>query len=128
MFRAGHILWGPFPTGERKDRPCIVLIDEQPDGRVLFSYASTKLDFLADRTVILAPGCHPHITQDSCVVYEEAMLVNAAALKKAVGVLYTFNEMDILNQGAIDDLQAGIDKSDLTPEAVRNYARTLGVI
>lgn len=105
-----------------------MLIDEQADGRVLLSYASSKLDFLADRSTILAPGCHPHIALDSCVVYEEAMLVEANELRRAVGLIFTFNAADILSQADVATVQSGIGRSDLTPEAVRHYARSLNVI
>lgn len=128
MFRAGHILWGLFPTGERKKRPCIVLVDEQADGQVLLTYASSKLDFLADQTTILIPGSHPYIRLNSCVVYEEALLVNANALRVGVATLYLFNAADILSQRDIARVQAGIENSDLTSEEIRAYARNLGVI
>jgi hypothetical protein len=84
MFKAGQILFGPFPTGERKNRPCIVLIDEQPDGRLLLTYTSTKIDFLADTTTVLANGCHVEITRSSCVVYEEAL----ASTRRLCGRLF----------------------------------------
>lgn len=129
MFRAGQILFGPFPTGERKDRPCLVLIDEQSDGQVLLTYTSTKIDFLADITTILPQGCHPDITRDSCVVYEEALLVRGNALRNAVSSgLYRFNPSSLLNPKLISKIHQGIETSDLTAEQIRNYAKYVGVI
>jgi hypothetical protein len=128
MFRAGHILYGLFPTGERKERPCIVLIDEQPDGQVLLTYTSSKIDFLADTTTILPKGCHEEITRESCVVYEEALLVKASNLRLAVSAsLYRFDPARKLSASEVARVQQGIT-SDLTPVEIRLYAAHLKVI
>lgn len=129
MFKAGHVLWGVYPIGENKERPFIVLVDEQPGERTPVVCTSTDLGLGSDPTTVLKGGCHPEIPKDSSVVYEKALFLDADALRVAINAgHYRFDSNTSLSPTDLADVQKGIDESDSTPRGIVDYAKKHGVV
>jgi hypothetical protein len=85
---------------------------------VAWVYVSTSM---SDRTVVLLKGCHPNITQDCCVIYEEAEVVKVSAILAAI----TVNALTRLSSGLpanlLLEVQEGVFASEDTPIRVVDF-------
>ena len=114
MFKAGDVLIGPYPPGSNKLRRFIVLTDEvnEPDPKVAWAYVSTSA---SDPTVILPAGCHPDITRDCCVIYEESDIVRVADILNAIAGGALAKSPAGLSDALTSQVQEGVFDSDETP-------------
>jgi hypothetical protein len=81
-FEAGDVLRGPIQLGNsRKERPFIVVADEDPEDGTLVVCTTTDVSYIADQTTRLTAGCHPYINKDCTVAYGEAKVLDASTVE-----------------------------------------------
>jgi len=94
MIQAGSVLMGKYPPGSGKNRRIIVITHPEKDskGRIAGVFLTS---ILADMTVILEVGCHPAITSESSVVFEEAFIADSEIIYKGIenGLLRLHEEL-----------------------------------
>ena len=120
MLKAGDILIGPYPPGSGKRRRFLILSDEisEPDPMVAWVYVSTSL---SDSTVVLRTGCHPEITQDCCVIFEEAELIKVAAIRAGIADRALRQARTSLQPAFLAIVQEGVFESEDTPIRVVDF-------
>jgi hypothetical protein len=118
VLKAGDVFAGSYPPYSGKKRRFIALTDEEA-GRctVVWVYTSTNME---DRSCVLSPGDHPLITKTCVVVYEQAVIAQAANIRSAIdaGALSVQAPLPVfVLKRALDGLFA----SELTPVEVLDY-------
>lgn len=120
MLRAGDLLVGPYPPGSGKLRRFLIVSDEiaEVDPKVAWVYVSTSM---SDPTVVLAKGCHVEITQDCCVVFEQAEVVDVVAIQMAITAQALALAATPLPSNLVSQIQEGIFDSEDTPIRVVKF-------
>ena len=139
-FEAGDVLRGPIQLGNsKKERPFIVVADEDPEDGTLVVCTTTDDSYIADQTTPLTGGCHPFINKDCTVAYGEAKVLDASTVGNlraaAQADSYEFNPNVKLGAADLQRVQKGfgdsngipLDRRDL-PISAHNYARRRGII
>lgn len=73
---------------------------------------------MGDLAVSLKQGCHPAITQDCCVIYEEAEVVKVSAIQAALNANALTASAEPLPAGIVEQVEEGVFDSEDTPMRV----------
>lgn len=76
---------------------------------------------MSDQTVLLAGGCHPDVTMDCCVVFEEAEIVKVSAISIAVAEGALKLSGTVLAPDLLAKVQDGVFASEDTPIRVVDF-------
>jgi hypothetical protein len=97
-----------------------VLSDEvdEEDPEVAWVYVSTSM---SDPTVFLPKGCHPEITLDCCIVFEEAEIAKVSNILAAVREGALKQSQARLSADCLVGAQEGVFESEDTPTRVVRF-------
>lgn len=122
-----------------KERPFIIVADEDPVDGTMIVCTTTDGSVLADLTTPLSGGCHPLIDQDSTVAYGEAKVLDAKTVQAIRAATergsYKFDPNSKLSAADLKRVQDGFGESNGIPLDQRDlkvsaheYAKKRGII
>lgn len=96
------------------------------DGVLTVNITSLKQGLYHDPACVLAPGCHRFVNRDSWVVYEHAVVMDAARLDGKVDsgevTPHDLMAVEIFNQ-----VRAGFDVSRHVKQKIKRFLRNHGI-
>lgn len=94
------------------------------DSRVILVYVTSKR-FNSEKIVVMKPGIHSRIYQDSVISFRDALIEPASLILKNCDLGYYKPLEEKIPGGIVKNIQDGILKSDLIPNDVRSFYSNL---
>jgi hypothetical protein len=102
----------------------VILLDPEPSGKtIMVNLTSRKPQIEQDLTVVLHPGDHPYVTQESIVNYSDARFIEDVRLIEQSFQMRVGIPRERCSESLLRRIQEGLLKSAHPDQGIQTYFR-----